>query len=174
MRAAERDLFDPATKDAILREAAPVLLTTLGIVVPVMAVLLAVLHHEYPFLAYMTGACSRADYVYECARAPFDALAGVLGLVVFGGFGAALYRWRRMPPTITCEACGGTGWVLDLEPRGGRCPRCGHGLFTYRATTAHGNPNGPMLVRIVEHHRPGAELIARFHATRRSWMHRYY
>jgi hypothetical protein len=171
---AEPDLFDPATRDAIRRETSRVRWITLAICVPIMAGLLAVLHHEYPFLAYMTGACSRADYVYECARAPYDALVGVLGFFVFAGFGAAAYRLWRISPTITCESCGGTGWVLDLEPRGGRCPRCGNGLFTYRATTASGNPDGPLLVRIVEHHRPGAELIARFHATRRSWMHRYY
>jgi hypothetical protein len=133
-----------------------------------------VLHHELPVLAWAANVCSPEGYAYECPRTPYNAAAGAIGLVLFAGVSLLAYRHRRIPPTVECRSCGGRGWVMDLEPREGRCPRCAGSRFTYRTRLASGGPLGPTVQVVHEPEADGAALVRRFRETRKSLFDRYY
>ena len=171
----EAGLYDPRTGERIRAEQAPSRLLVFGISALVGAGLVAAAHHELPFLAHWSGACSPEDYAYECpARAPYDALAGVAALVIFGALAIAAHRFARFPPTLRCRRCGTSGWVLDIEPHGGRCPRCGGDRFDYRIWFGGGTGFGPLLERVHEEDQAGRDLVRRFQDTRKSATRRYY
>lgn len=168
-------LYDPQTADTIRAEQVPGRLVVLGIASVVCGIVIAAGHHEWPFLAYWSGYCSPADFAYACtSRVFFDVVAGVGSAVVAGALSVAGHRYGPIPPTITCRACGTSGWVLDIEPMLGRCPTCGGERFDYRTWFGSANGLGPVLERVEEHDVAGADLVERFRATRNSSMRRYY
>jgi hypothetical protein len=168
-------LFDANTREIVRRAEARtwvVLLTTFTLI---MSGGSAVLHHEWPILDYTLGSCSPDAVLSDCtSRGTTSVLVGIGAAILFALLSVVAHRHRIIRPTIMCEHCGGTGWVMDLEPRNGRCPRCAHDSFTYRAfiVQAHGDRGG--VRRLVEHGMHGPELIRRFHETRHSAMTRYY
>jgi hypothetical protein len=170
------ELFDPATRERVRRHQAGAMRFLVGFVALLGAWLGAGIHHEAPFLAWMTGACSRTGYAYECAvRGRFDVVAGALGLALAGGLTRLALRWRRIPPTVRCESCGRWGWVMDLEPREGRCPRCAGSRFHYRTRLAGVHAGGGPLLRLVEERdADGAALVRRWRETQKSALDRYY
>jgi rubredoxin len=112
---------------------------------------------------------------YECAsRLLHGAVVGAGAAVLIGGLSLAGHRFGRIPPTLTCRRCGTSGWVLDIEPHGGRCPRCGADRFDYRIWFGGGNRLGPRLIRLREYDVAGAMLVQRFQETHGNWMRRYY
>lgn len=168
-------LYDPRTAGVIRREAAPGRLLVFGISAVVAGALLGVLHHELPFLAHWTGACSPDDYAYECeARGFYDVVVGVLGFVLFAAFGWLGHRLGPIHPTITCKGCGTRCFALDLEATGGRCPRCGADRFAYQIWLAGGGALGPRVHRFREDDVAGADVVQRFRETRTSSLHRLY
>lgn len=168
-----RVLYDEETGAILRREAAPGRLLVFGGATLVAGLLFGVLHHELPFVAHWTGACSPDDYAYECAARPFyDAVAGIGFTVLMGAFCFVLHQRAPMRPTITCRGCGTSGWVLDIEPTAGRCPRCGADRFDYRIVLA-GYGVRPTFAFVREQDVAGADLVERFRATRKSSLHRY-
>lgn len=168
-----RGLYDAKTGEILRREAAPDRLLVFGGATLVAGLLFAVLHHELPFLAHWTGACSPEDYAYECAARPFyDVVAGVGFTVSMGVFCFVLHQRAPMRPTLTCRGCGTSGWVLDIEPTAGRCPRCGSDRFDYRIVLA-GYGVRPTFGFVREQDVAGADLVERFRETRKSSLHRY-
>jgi hypothetical protein len=156
------------------RESAPGRLVVVGIATLVCGVLFAALHHELPFLAYWTGACSPDDYAYECAARPFyDAVAGVAFTLSMGALALLALRYAPFRPTITCRGCGTRGFVLDIEPSAGRCPRCSNERFDYQIWFGGGGALGPRLERFREHDVAVADLVQRFQETRKSSTQRY-
>jgi hypothetical protein len=136
--------------------------------------LFAALHHELPFLAHWTGACSPEAYAYECeARGFYDAVAAVAGTALFGVLGWLGYRLGPMRPTVTCTQCHSRGWALDLEPHGGRCPRCGGQRFDYQIWFGGGTASGPRIERFREQGVEGPDVVRRFQETRKSSLRRY-
>jgi hypothetical protein len=117
------------------------------------------LHTESPFLAYALSRCPNARFAAECDYEPaLDWMAGVLGLVGWLLFAGLLLAVRRPAPTIFCAGCDGMGWIADLVPTGGACPRCGRDEFDHRTFTSLGEAQ-PLVVdweRV-----PGAELLRR-------------
>lgn len=168
------ELLDPQTRERIRRETARGMTIVFAIAAVAMAALAALAHHEMPVLAWWAGACSPDDFLYECNRLPWDLLMGGIGLIVFGGFVALMYRKRRIPPTIECESCGGKGWVMDLEATDGSCPRCGGSTFTYSNTFAGVLGETPTLQRARETGMDGGMLLRRFRETRHAAFDRYY
>ena len=134
-------LFDPATRSAHDRRFGRGYRMAVPVVTLLVGGLVGGYHYEEPFLPYWLGVCGdgvdRADCVY---RPVLDWLAGFGGALAFGLFALAAYKFRRIPPSVTCLGCGGRGWIVDLEPTGGRCPRCGHDRFRYLRVVAAGVP----------------------------------
>jgi hypothetical protein len=130
-------------------------------VVALLGGLFAIAHAEAPLLAQLAGACEGVRYLSSCRYSPlYDVLAGLLGLLLCGGYVLLLFRTiRRVPaPTVYCQRCDGAGWVRDIEPTHGHCPRCGHDRFAYRYFRA--GP-GPGFRVIVEPDVRGEALITR-------------
>jgi hypothetical protein len=170
----QRQRFDPRTEAILRAEQAPSRLVVFGLFSLVAGGLFAALHHELPFLAHWSGACSPADYAYECeTRGFYDAVAGVAGTAVFGACAWLAHRLGPMRPTVTCTSCRTSGWVLDLEPHAGRCPRCGGDRFDYQIWFGDGTGRGPRIERFREQDVAGADLVRRFRETRKSSMRRY-
>lgn len=172
---AQPRLYDPRTAELLRREQAPSRAVVFGIAALACGVLVAAAHHELPFLAYWTGACSPEDYAYQCeTRGRYGLALGVATTALFGALAALGHRYVHMRPTLTCRGCGTSGWVLDIEPHGGRCPRCGGERFDYRIWFGTGTGVGPRLERVIEGDRAGPELVRRFQETRTSATRRYY
>lgn len=166
-------LFDPATEGILRAEQAPSRLVVFGLASLVFGALFAALHHELPFLAYWTGACSPEAYAYECeARGAWNGVAAVAATALFGAFCWLLHRAVPLRPTVTCRSCWTRGWVLDLEPAG-RCPRCGGDRFDYRVWFGSGHGKVPRIERFEELDVPGMHLVERFRETRKSSLRRY-
>jgi hypothetical protein len=173
-RAAPR-LYDPRTGEELRRQQAPSRALVFGIAALACGALFALAHHELPFLAHWAGACSPDDYAYECTvRGRYGALGGAGLAALLGALFALAHRYRRFPPTLTCRGCGTSGFVLDIEPHGGRCPLCGGERFDYRIWFGTGTGAGPRLERVVEEDRAGPDLVRRFRETRTSATRRYY
>lgn len=167
------ELFDQATRDRVRRDAAPAAMAAFAFIALLVAGLFAGVHHEWPIFSRMAGTCAPGQYAYECRHAGFDVLAGTLGGVAFGALSMVALRFRRIPPTVRCHSCDRVGWVMDLEAREGRCPRCGGSRFAYTIVVV-GPPGGVLLRRHFEADVDGVTLVDRFRATRRSTMTRYY
>jgi hypothetical protein len=168
-------LYDPRSATVIRAELARGRLLAFGITALVCGGLMAALHHELPFLAHWTGACSPDDYAYECqTRVRFDVVAGVITVALFAGFGLLAHRLGPIRPTLTCRNCGTRGWVLDIEPHHGRCPLCGGDRFDYQIWVGGAAAAGPRLEHIIEDDAAGADLVRRFQETRNSATDRYY
>lgn len=122
-------------------------------------------HMEEPILADALGACEGVELLVDCEYpAYYDWIAGLLGLVGMGLFAALMFRIRRAPlPTLFCEGCDGAGWVRDLEPAIGRCPRCRHDRFTFveRHAPSSSVASPIPLHTVVEQHVRGRDLIDR-------------
>jgi hypothetical protein len=170
----DESLFDPATRDRVRRDVATGTIIVFVVFTLIAAGLVGVMHRELPFLARMTGQCSPGEYAYECDTLAYDVVAGLIGFVLFGAFAALAFRYRRIAPTVRCGSCGGRGWVMDLEPREGRCPRCGGDAFSYRTVLAGSDGLGPVLRHVEEAHVAGTALVDRFRRTRGSLFDRYY
>jgi hypothetical protein len=169
------ELFDAATRERVRHHQVRTHRIVIVFMAAIGAWLGAGIHHEAPFLAWTTGACPRAGYAYECAaRGRFDVVAGALGLVLLGGLTKALFRWRRIPPTVRCLSCERWGWVMDLEPREGRCPRCAGSRFSYRTRLVGAHADAPFVRLFEEHDVDGAALVRRWRETRDSAFDRYY
>jgi len=133
-----RTLFNPATRDGLAGRYA----RRLGLMVAVVAVvsggLIGGLHYEeLPFLADWLGYCDGAGFPAECEYpGRLDWLAGVAGGVVMGFVLVPLVPLarRRFRPSVFCRGCDGAGWIEDLVPTGGRCPRCGSDRFDFDST----------------------------------------
>jgi len=169
-------MFDPKSREAIRRSQAAVWIPLLAGVTLVCGSLIGVMHHEIPFIDFMAGNCDSNAAAVDCptrfATSVAVAIAATLGL---GGLSVLLYRKRPIRPTVQCEGCGGIGWVMDLEQFEGRCPHCGHDLFTYQTGVVEPDPvHGAMPRRVVEDHMRGSDLIRRYHETPKSAMNRYY
>jgi hypothetical protein len=167
-------LFDPATRDRVRQDLARGTIVVFVVVTLMFGILSGVLHRELPFLARMTGQCGPDQYAYECDTLAYDALAGFLGFMACGVLAAVVYRYRRIPATVRCESCGGRGWVMDLEPRDGRCPRCAGHFFSYRTNLPGAHGLGPVVHRVEEEHVEGHALVKRFRETRKGLFDRYY
>jgi hypothetical protein len=166
-------LYDSQTGEVLRREASLGRLLVFGVVSLVSGGLFAAIHNELPFLAHWTGACSPDAYAYECEARPFwNAVAGVGVGLLMTAFSFTLHFKAPMRPTIRCRGCNTRGWVLDIEPTGGRCPRCGADRFDYRVVLARGGA-GPLLRFVRENDVAGADLVQRFRETRTSALDRY-
>ena len=168
-------VFDSSTREVIRRAEARTWVVLLTAMTLVTAGGIAVLHYEWPVVDYSMGTCNPDAVLSDCvSRGRTSVVIGIVAGVVCAMLSVVVHRHRPIRPTITCDDCGGVGWVMDLEPRNGRCPRCAHHSFTYRAYVWR--PYGVLggIHRIVEHGMPGADLIRRFHLTRRSATNRYY
>lgn len=170
-----RPLYDPNTADTIRRAQRGTHLFVAVFSSVLVGALVFGLHHELPFLARWAGACSSAAYAYECpSRMSYGIVAGACAAVVFGALVVLLYRVAPIRPTLVCRGCRTWGWALDLEPSGGRCPRCGGDRFDYRAWVVTGGGQGAGLEKLREDDVAGIDLVRRFRETRRSLWHRYY
>jgi len=147
MKSDER-LFDSKSRAAIRAKTDRPYAIAFGVSACVMAGLVGGLHYEeLPFLAYWFDYCSPQQFVYDCHYpAALDWMAAGVTGVIAGIALAALFRFRRIRPTVTCHRCGSQGWILDLEQAAGRCPRCGHDRFRYRTLEGTGVP----VVRIID------------------------
>jgi hypothetical protein len=85
-------------------------------------------------------------------------IAGGFAYLVLGGGLSMLLLATGMTPTVLCRSCPGHGWILDLKPTQGACPRCGNDKYDYRRTTV-GSANMP--VSLDMHDVSGSELVAR-------------
>jgi ribosomal protein L37E len=168
-------LFDPRTREIIRGAEARTWIVLLVITTLVVAGGMGVLHYEWPIVDYARGACSRDAVLSDCvARTRTSLVVALVAGLLAAPLSILVYRRRPIRPTVTCERCGGMGWVLDLEPANGRCPRCGYPSFTYQAYVWQAFDATGGIRRIVEHDMSGADLIRRFHQTRRSALARYY
>jgi hypothetical protein len=167
-------LFDPATRERVRRDGGRGTIAVLVVATLVLSGVAFGVHGEEPLLARMTGQCAPGQYAYECNTLAYDVLAGILGLIVFGTFVALLYRYRRVRPTVHCESCGRRGWIMDLEPREGRCPRCAGSVFSYHTILVRTNGHGPVFLRVDEASVDGRALVQLFHETRKSRGDRYH
>jgi hypothetical protein len=168
-------LYDPRTAEVVRAEQVPSRVLVFGITAVVCGVMGALAHYEWPFLAYWSGTCSPEKFAYKCAaRWLSSMLAGVGTAALLAAFCLILHRIGPIRPTVTCRGCGKSGWVLDIEPHGGRCPCCGGDRFDYRIWFGSGNGAGPRLERVREDDMPGAELVTRFRKTRACALRRYY
>lgn len=139
---AKGPLFDPATQVWVRRQTRTMVAAVLASAVLILAGLAAGLYVERPVLPYWLGICGAEVRQYDCEYDPaLDAAVGLGTALLLGLAALALSKHRRVPPTVTCEACGGRGWIADLVPAGGRCPRCGHDRFRYRVIEAGGVPS---------------------------------
>jgi hypothetical protein len=152
------DLFNPATQERIRRKTNPgTKWAFLGSAV-VVGLLVGGLHYEESFLPHWLSICASDVAWYDCEYSGWlDVLAGAAAFIFFGAFVWIIFKVRRIPPTVTCEQCGGRGWIEDLEPTGGRCPRCAHDRFSYFTLEAAGIP----VARVWNlRDTPGRELLA--------------
>jgi hypothetical protein len=168
-------LFDPKTREVIRRENRRTWVALLTVVTLLTGGGCGVMHHEIPLVDFIRGACDPAAAAVDCpSRLTTSYAVGVVFTVLFAAGSVVVYRHRPIRPTVTCESCGGVGWVMDLERLNGHCPHCGYDSFTYKAFIAHVDADGPGLQRLVEHRMSGSDLLRRFHETRTSSTARYY
>jgi hypothetical protein len=133
MRAGAR-MFNPSTREVIRRAESRTWVALLTSVTLLMGAGCGVLHHELPVVDYMRGVCEADAPAVGCApRLRTSVAFGAAITIVFAMLSVVVHRRRLIRPTVTCESCGGVGWVMDLEPLEGRCPHCAHDGFTYRA-----------------------------------------
>jgi hypothetical protein len=169
-------LFNVQSRDAIRRAQASVWIPLLAGTTILMGFLFGVIHHEIPFVDFALGNCDSSAAAVDCAtRFATSVSVGAVATLVFAGLSVWLYLKRPIRPTVTCENCGGVGWVMDLESFNGQCPHCGRDQFTYQTGTVQPDPvHGAVPHRVLEHHMKGGDLIERYHATRKSSMNRFY
>lgn len=168
---AQRPLYDPHTADLIWAGERSSRCLIFGIATIFCGVCVGLFHDEWPFLAYWIGACSPADFAYECSsRGFYGVVAGVGTVVLMGGLVVVFSHLLHLPlqPTLTCRRCETSGWVLDIEPHGGRCPSCGGDRFDYRIYFSAED------IFDDEDDVAGADLVRRFRETRTSLTRRYY
>jgi hypothetical protein len=127
-------LFNSQTREALLRRTGRDFRLIFAGTTVVIGFMLGGFHYEEPFLPYLLDICapdvSRGDCSYDHW---LDVAAGLAGAAAFGAFLFIVYRLRPMRPTVSCRHCDGAGWIEDLQASAGRCPRCRHDRFRYRA-----------------------------------------
>jgi hypothetical protein len=135
-------LFNPRTRDAIrLRTGRDLRLILAGAAV-VVGAMLGGAHYEEPLLPYLLGLCAPDVARGDCAYDHWlDVAAGLAATALFGAFFFVVYRLRPLRPTVSCRRCDGAGWIEDLRNSAGRCPRCSHDRFRYRAREIVPDPN---------------------------------
>ncbi len=132
-------------------------------------------NHEEPFFAAWLGYCDGVRYLVECEYPPaIDWIAGLVGALVIGLVVAPaipLAR-RRIRPTVFCRSCPGAGWIEDLVPRDGRCPRCGGSRFDHERTALDTLFAGESVFFLPRRDRErdvaGSDLVARLRAGKRT------
>lgn len=127
-------LFNPQTREVLRRRTGRSLRLLLAGATVLAGAAVGGFHYEEPFLPYLFGNCPSDLPRGACVYSRWlDVLAGLAAAAAFGVFCLAVYRLRRLTPTVFCRKCEGAGWIEDLLARDGRCPLCGHGRFNYRA-----------------------------------------
>jgi hypothetical protein len=175
MTRTEPRLFDPKTREVIRRENRRTLVALLTVFTLLTGGGCGVMHHEIPVVDFIRGACDPAAAAVDCpSRLTTSYAVGIAFTVIFAVVSVVVYRHRPIRPSVTCESCGGVGWVMDLERLNGHCPHCGYDSFTYRAIIVQPPIEGGGLRRVFEPHMNGSALIRRFHETRTSPTARYY
>ena len=160
-------LYSADTAAAVFRETGRIQATACAGIAVLAGGMLFGAHTEMPFLADLAGACDGARYLSAWEYPPlFDWLAGFVGLFLTGLYCLLLFHVRSIPPpAVYCEGCDGAGWVRDLEPTRGGCPRCRGDRFTYFGRSV---PSGGALPfsTLVEPQVAGRALVERYRSHR--------